>query len=184
MTTDQDKAAKSTEPKQEKTDQEEAQKMAPKTKPAPILVPVDFSAHSEAALALASELAMGLDAPLVVLHVVHDPGEAPGYYAVKGKKKQLRRMEDVAQEMLNAFMQKARKRDPERRVLAKAKTRLVVGLPVTRILQMTAKIQPRMIVMGSQGHTRLAHMLLGSKAESVAHLSPVPVTIVKVPKEA
>lgn len=39
----------------------------------PILVPIDFSAHSEAALLLASDLADGLGASLAVLHVVHDP---------------------------------------------------------------------------------------------------------------
>ena len=66
----------------------------------PILVPVDFSAHSQAALAYAAHLAERLDSPLAVLHVVHDPGEAPGYYHVKGRKKQLRRLEDVAGEML------------------------------------------------------------------------------------
>jgi nucleotide-binding universal stress UspA family protein len=183
MTSDQDKTEQGTEPQQEKTEQDKAAKATQKTKSPPILVPVDFSAHAEAALALASELAMGLNAPLVVLHVVHDPGEAPGYYAVKGQKKQLRRMEDVAQDMMNAFMQKARKRYPDRRGLAKAKTKLVVGLPVTRILQMTDKLQPKMIVMGSRGLTHLSHMLLGSKAENVARLSPVPVTIVKANKE-
>jgi universal stress protein A len=36
-----------------------------------------------------------------------------------------------------------------------------------------------MIVMGSQGRTGLAHLLLGSKAERVVRLSPIPVTIVK-----
>jgi nucleotide-binding universal stress UspA family protein len=33
--------------------------------------------------------------------------------------------------------------------------------------------------MGSQGRTGLSHVLLGSKAEQVVHLSPIPVTIVK-----
>ena len=61
------------------------------TEKAPILVPVDFSPCSRAALDLAAELGSALSAPLVVLHVVHDPGEAPGYYQVKGRKKQLRR---------------------------------------------------------------------------------------------
>jgi len=41
------------------------------------------------------------------------------------------------------------------------------------------KIDASMIVMGSQGRTGLPHLLLGSKAERIAQLSPVPVTIVK-----
>ena len=35
------------------------------------------------------------------------------------------------------------------------------------------------IVIGSQGRTGLPHFLLGSKAERVVRLSPIPVTIVK-----
>jgi nucleotide-binding universal stress UspA family protein len=36
-----------------------------------------------------------------------------------------------------------------------------------------------MIVMGSVGRTGLSHIMLGSKAEQVVRLSPIPVTIVK-----
>ena len=75
-------------------------KMTSKNKSRPILVPIDFSPCAEAALLYALELAEQLNAPLTVLHVVHDLGDAPGYYSVKGRKKQLRRMEDVAADML------------------------------------------------------------------------------------
>lgn len=149
----------------------------------PILVPVDFSVYSQAALLCAAELAEMIGAPLTVLHVVHDPGDAPGYYAVKGRKKQLRRMEDVAAEMLDEFMNEVRKAHPERHILEHAETLLVVGLPVNRILETANKINARMIVMGSQGRTGLKHIMLGSKAEQVVNLAPMPVTIVKAKKE-
>ena len=153
--------------------------MTPKQHAQPILVPVDFSPHSEAALACAAELAEVLRAPLVVLHVVHDLAQAPGYYTVKGRKKQLRRMEDVAADMLDDFMQEMHKKHPEQAVLENATTTLVVGLPVNRILETAEKLNARMIVMGSQGRTGLAHVLLGSKAEQVVRLSPASVMIVK-----
>jgi nucleotide-binding universal stress UspA family protein len=158
--------------------------MAAHEKHHPILVPVDFSAYSEAALLCAAELADLIGAPLTVLHVVHDLGEAPGYYTVKGRKKQLHRMEDVAAEMLDEFLLKMRKAHPKCQVLENAKTLLVVGLPVNRILETAEKIQARMIVMGSQGRTGLKHIMLGSKAEQVVNLSPIPVTIVKAGKQA
>jgi nucleotide-binding universal stress UspA family protein len=145
----------------------------------PILAPVDFSGHSETALLYAAELADTMAVPLTVLHVVHDPSEAPGYYAVKGRKKQLRRMEDVAADMMDEFIGRVRKAHPECKALETAETLLVVGLPVTRILETAHKIAARMIVMGSQGRTGLKHIMLGSKAEQVVNLSPVPVTIVK-----
>ena len=158
--------------------------MTHKMKTQPILVPVDFSPCSEAALLYAADLAATLQFPLNVLHVVHDPGQAPGYYAMKGRKKQLRRMEDIAAEMMEEFMLGMKKRHPDQPALATAETGLVVGLPVTRILETAQKIQAGMIVMGSQGRTGLAHVLLGSKAEQVVRLAPIPVTIVKAKAKA
>jgi len=150
----------------------------------PLLVPVDFSSYSEAALLLASELAQCLGVPLVVLHVVHDPGEAPGFYAGKKRnKKRVMRMEDIASEMMDDFLKQVVKEHPNRKSVKKAETMLRIGLPVTRILEVAKKIQARMIVMGSQGRTGLAHIFLGSKAEQVVRLSPIPVTIVKAEVE-
>jgi nucleotide-binding universal stress UspA family protein len=145
----------------------------------PLLVPVDFSAHSEAALREACELSEALGAPLVVLHVVHDPGDAPGYYTKVSKKKHLMRIEDAAAKMFESFLKSTAKNNPDCKKLKKLETILVTGLPVTRILEIVKKIDARMVVMGSQGRTGFQHMMLGSKAERVAQLCPVPVTIVK-----
>jgi len=145
----------------------------------PILVPVDFSPDSEAALACAAELSMLFRTPLLVLHVVHDPGDAPGYYAVKGRNKHLQRLEDVAASMFEEFMQTFAEAHPELTAIKTAETSLVTGLPVNRILEIADKSGARMIVMGSQGRTGLARALLGSKAEQVVRLARIPVTIVK-----
>lgn len=145
-----------------------------------ILVPVDFSAFSEAALVKACELADCMKLKIVVLHVVHDPSELPGYYAKMTKKKHLVRMEDVAREMFDEFMDMMIKTYPKLKSLGEAESRLVVGLPVGRILEVAESVKAGMIVMGNQGHTGLKHILLGSKAEQVVRLSPVSVTIVKL----
>ena len=145
----------------------------------PLLVPVDFSADSEAALVFACRLAESLHASLLILHVVHDPGEAPGYYQVKGRKGSLRRLEDIAGDMLDDFMKRMRAEHPALKPLKKAESKLVVGLPVTRILEIVEREKPLMVVMGSAGRTGLARALLGSKAEQTVRMSPVPVTIVK-----
>lgn len=151
--------------------------------PAPILVPVDFSDHSIPTLALATEIADGLGSPLVVLHVVHDPAEMPGLYKRKGRRKALKRMEDVAAEMMEEFVAKARAALPALDARVNLVTRLVPGLPVTRILEVAAELRPRMVVMGSQGRTGLAQLVLGSKAVQIVELCPFPVTIVKRPAE-
>jgi len=157
--------------------------MTAKEKNKPILVPVDFSSNSEAALVNAAELAEKMGSDLVILHIVHDLNEAPGYYSVKGRGKQMRRMEDVAAEMLDEFFHKMQKKYSDLVALKQATTMLVVGLPVNRILESAEKINARMIIMGSQGRTGLARAMLGSKAEQVVRLAPIPVMIVKEDKK-
>jgi nucleotide-binding universal stress UspA family protein len=157
--------------------------MPQESKKRPLLVPVDFSEHSEAALREACELAEAVNAPLVVLHVVHDPGNMPGYYTKVTKKKHLIRIEDAAAKMFESFLKSVAKNNPDCGRLKKVDTILVTGLPVTRILEVAKKVDARMVVMGSQGRTGFQHMMLGSKAERVAQLCPVPVTIVKAKKQ-
>lgn len=156
--------------------------MAKKGRGRAILVAVDFSPVSDDVMTRASELAERLDKHLVILHVVHDPGEAPGYYHVKGHGKVLKRIEDVAREMLDKFVARTRERLPDNQRLRRSKTLLPTGLPVTRILEVVDRLQPWMVVMGSKGRTGMAHVLLGSKAEQVVRLCPVPVMVVKGPQ--
>ncbi len=156
--------------------------MAKKMDKNTLLVAVDFTSFSEKALVFASELAEKLNAELVVLHVIHDPAEAPGFYAQKGKKKKfLRSMEEAAEEMMEEFLAKMRKDHPDQLPIKKAVSLLVVGTPVTRILEIAEKEQAKMIIIGSHGRTGLSHLLVGSKAERVVQLSPIPVTVVKTP---
>ncbi len=144
-----------------------------------ILAAVDFSDHSEAALLWAAKAARSFDVPLIVLHVVHDPEAAPGYYSKKRDEGHLQRLEDSAGEMLDEFIERVRHDHPEFKDVKECRSELVVGLPANRILEVAELAGASMIVVGSQGRTGLAHLLLGSKAERVAQLSPIPVTIVK-----
>ena len=144
-----------------------------------ILVPVDFSDHSQAALVQASEFASMMPATLVVLHVVHDPGEMPGYYSKLVKKKRATRMPDIAAEAFQEFMERTIEANPNFDPLLQAERLMVIGLPVTRILEVVEHLNPIMVVMGSQGRTGLQHLVIGSKAAQIVQLCPVPVTIVK-----
>ncbi len=144
-----------------------------------ILVPVDFSEHSEQALLKASEFSDGMGFPLLILHVIHDPAEMPGYYSAGAKKSQLADLEDLAAEMFTDFLKKLQKKYADNNPLKSAETLLLTGIPVTRILQVVEKYKPEMVIMGSQGHTGLKHIWLGSKAVQIVQLCPVPVTIVK-----
>jgi nucleotide-binding universal stress UspA family protein len=153
--------------------------MGAKSNKRPILVPVDFSEHSETAVLKACELAECSKQPIVVLHVVHDPGDMPSYYTRIAKKKQLVRVEDIADEMFMEFIASIKKKYPDVKPLKKIKTMMVKGIPVTRILQVIEKLDASMVIMGSLGRTGLKHVFIGSKAEQIVRQSPVTVTIVK-----
>ena len=147
----------------------------------PVLVAVDFTPDSEAALIWACEYAALVGAEVSVLHVVHDPADAPGSYRAK-ETDLLRPMQDVAASMMEEFLSKLRAQFPALTALGEARVSLVKGIPATRILEQAKSQKARIIVMGSRGHTGLPHLLLGSKAERVVQLAPIPVTIVKAQK--
>lgn len=149
-----------------------------KIQPGPILVAADFSANSKTAVIWAIDLAIALSAPIVLIHIVHDRAEGPGYYR-HDKKDAMRPMEDIAEKMMLGFVENLGEESLQYKSFKNIKTRIVTGLPVTRILETAKNIDARMIVMGSQGLTGLAHLLIGSKAEQVVRLAKIPVTIVK-----
>ena len=147
-----------------------------------LLVAVDFSDPSTNALVFAAQQAERLGDRLIILHVIHD--QASGYYTdkklKKGEKKRLKRLEEIAAEMMDELLAGLIEQHPElKRTFKKAEVMLVSGLTVTKILQVIEKTAPEMLVLGNKGRSSLKHILLGSKAEQLARLCPIPVTLVK-----
>jgi len=146
---------------------------------APILCAVDFSDDSEAALLWAAAQAEREEAPLVVLHVVHDPAASPGTYSEPGAER-VRPMVEVGEELFAKFLDGVRERNSGAPGLARIEgTRLETGLPSGRICEVADEIGARLVVVGSRGRTGLPHVMLGSVAERVAQIAAAPVTVVK-----
>ena len=157
----------------------EAHTEQPTTTPdGPILVAVDFSIHSAAALRWALGEAVVHNCNVVVVHVVNDPGAAPGYYlepeGAGDEPVALSRMDERAAAMLQGFLAPF-----EAEAGGILDSVLVSGLPSTRILEVAEAQGARQIVVGSRGRTGLFPGMLGSKALRVAQLAELPVTIVK-----
>jgi nucleotide-binding universal stress UspA family protein len=151
-------------------------------KSAPVLVAVDFSKDSEAALAWAGEYARLAATELLILHVAHDPAASPGFYRQMSDD-WLRPMVEVAEQMMTEFVAAMRAAHPALEAVQSAATRLVSGLPAGRIVEVADQIGAPLIVVGSRGRTGLPHILLGSVAERVAQTATVPVVIVKRPPD-
>lgn len=146
----------------------------------PVLAPVDFSTCSRSALLFAARFAEWVQAPLLILHVVHESGDEDGFYRRHDGAGSLRILKDVAEEMLRDSVAELATQHPRRAALAKARLQVVEGLPVKRILEVVASEDPAIVVMGSHAREGLSRLLHGSVAEEVAKHSPVPVTIVKM----
>ena len=144
----------------------------------PILVAVDFSKDSRAALLWAASLAKVTGGRLIVLHVVHDPADRPGYYR-KNNENHLQPMERAAAELLDGFLAEAVGEHADLAALAEAERLLVAGLPPSRIVEMAKRRNAALIVIGRRGRTRLPQLLQGSVSKRVAQLADVPVVVVK-----
>lgn len=148
-----------------------------------ILVAIDFSEDSRAALDWAVHYAERCSMRLVILHVVHEPASSPGFYRKDGREP-LQPMQEVANSMMAEFLAQAKAENPESKPLAEADLRFVPGLPPTRIVEVSDLLGAKLTVVGSRGITGLPHMLLGSVAERVIELSPRPVVVVKAEASA
>lgn len=135
-----------------------------------LLVPIDGSSQSEAALAFAVE--EWPDAEVTLLHVVN-PVEA-GYSATggvpAGGEDWYAAAESEAEEVLAAA---AESHDRE------FETRIEVGNPSTTVVETIEDGPYDHVVLGSHGRTGISRILLGSVAEAVVRNSPVPVTVAR-----
>ena len=146
----------------------------------PVLCAVDFSVQSRAAMLWAAQQAALISAPLVVVHVIHDPASSPGFYR-QVEEDWLRPMAQVAEEMMEEFLSELRASNPEDAVLQRAEARLIPGLPAGRIVELAEQLEAEVVVVGNRGRTGLSHILLGSVAERVAQMAPMPVVVIKAP---
>ena len=143
-----------------------------------ILVAVDFSPASEQAVRTALVLGEKFESSLLLLHVIHDPANAPGFYAAKkAGKKVLRNMEAAAREMMDEFVA-AQMKDWEA-----FEARIIPGLPANEVVKTARKDKVDLIVMGTQGHGALRRLMVGSVTDKVLRSCSCPVLVVQEQKK-
>lgn len=131
-----------------------------------IVCPVDFSAASNAALDLASKLARENGAKVFIVHVEDAAALAhPGLFGG------LPPASWPSRQRLNATLPTATEVQFEHDLL--------IGEPASEIVEFAIKNDADLIVMGTHGTTGLARILMGSVAEGVVRLAPVPVLTLK-----
>ena len=138
-----------------------------------ILVPVDFSKPSLAALRYATALAKARRARLEVLHVV----EAATYVPTLGAPIDLGELREAQTRAAHDRLDKLA-RDLRRRRL-RCRTVLKLGLAATAIADYAKKNATDLIVMATHGRGFVRHLLLGNVAERVVRTAVCPVLTIR-----
>ena len=137
-----------------------------------ILVPLDFSPASEAALLRAKQLAARFGARLSLLHVVTDP-KARGTWAseiyVPAIPEVRERLLDDARARLTGSLL------AEDRAQLQVTVDALAGAVADVILAVARQHQIDLIVMGTHGRRGFAHFVMGSIAERVVREAPCAV---------
>jgi nucleotide-binding universal stress UspA family protein len=133
-----------------------------------ILVPTDFGESSERAERLAADLATKFDAKVTLLHVWSV--QMPSY--AEGLTWPIDSIEAAARDAL------ALAHDRLKEVHANTDSVLAAGVVWDQILETSRERDVDMIVMGTHGRRGIPRAFLGSVAEKVVRLSPVPVLTV------
>lgn len=137
-----------------------------------ILVPIDFSESSRAALREASRFAKGTDAELLLLYVDEFPARPVGELPYLPKHVVTEHAEAVKRE-LDAFVAQAAQ------LGWRAQTLVASGEVHNAILDAAADMRADLIVMGTHGRSGASRLVLGSVAERIVRTSPVPVLVVR-----
>jgi len=139
-----------------------------------ILVPLDFSIHSQRALQHAVLFAQQFDATLTLLHVV-EPVVYPAEfgYAPVAIDTLNRSSVTTAQERLVEFIDKKVPAEVRSEMLVKA------GSAFDEITRTAREIGADLIIVSTHGYTGLKHVLLGSTAERVVRHAPCPVLVLR-----
>jgi nucleotide-binding universal stress UspA family protein len=138
-----------------------------------ILVPTDFSPHSEKALEVAKRLVKLTGGKIHLLHCfrINVGGISPYGIAVP---------EEFSRELREAAAKKIE--DLEQRIAAdgiEVEAHITSRFPSQAVSDLAEELGADLIVMGTRGTTGLKHILLGSVAERTLRIAPCPVLTVK-----
>lgn len=142
-----------------------------------ILVPTDFSACSDAALGCAKRLAAGVGGSVRLLHVMEHSAVSAGL----GSEMVPEPPEVAAERAATAKVELARRMIVDSRSRVKIAGDVVYGPVGATIANYARDNGFGVIVMGTHGRRGIAHLLMGSVAESMIRTAPCPVLTVKAP---
>ena len=145
-----------------------------------ILVPHDFSSPANHAAAVARDEAKSHGAKILLLHVIDLPHQIGPDTAIMLESTGVPvTVKDYATSSAKAHLEDIAARLGKDGTLPEVYVRL--GSPADEIAKFAEATKVDLIIMGTNGRTGLAHLLVGSVAERVVRTSKVPVLTVPQP---
>lgn len=142
-----------------------------------ILVPVDFSDNSKAALKTAVQFGTFFQAELVLIHVIeplfYPPDFTLGQITVPSM--DTKNIEEQARQELMKLALMEVQGKLESKVIVKS------GKPFSEIIDTAAEEDVDLIIISSHGHSGMEQILFGSTSEKVVRKAPCPVLTLRDP---
>lgn len=143
--------------------------------PVYVLVPTDFSLHSQQSINRALQLHELFPARFLLLHVVMS-GQVDVFASLGAEPPEsLSRRKAEAEAAMAAELKRCRGTFPGVEVSG----RVVDGIPFKEICRQADVEHCQLIVIGTHGRTGLSHLLIGSTAERVVQHAACPVLSIK-----
>ncbi len=143
-----------------------------------ILVPTDFSEHSNFALRYAMSVAREFNSRITLLHVIEPATVAGGAFCPAA----------ANYDMISLSAEQAIARTWEHEKAAQPlpwRSMVREGIPYHMIIQTAKAEKSDLIIIATHGRTGLAHIFMGSTTEKVIRRAPCPVLVVRLrPREA
>ncbi|MCK9375337.1 MAG: universal stress protein [Syntrophobacterales bacterium] len=135
-----------------------------------ILFPIDFASHFESLLPWVKTFAEKFGATVYVLFVAQDLSSFATFYVPHGN------IQSFQQEAMDAARKKMAAEAQEMfKGIAKLETRVELGSPAEKILEVAKKEKIDLIIMGAHGRKGLERAIFGSVADKVVQSAPCPV---------
>ncbi|MFP4477221.1 MAG: universal stress protein [Desulfatibacillaceae bacterium] len=141
-----------------------------------ILFPVDFTENVDPVLSYVVTMAQTHQAEVLVLHVVQDLGRTSVSFIPHANLDEFQR--ETEKHARDAMQQFVTGKGEQLDALPGFDTAIVTGPPADTIVENAKKEQASLIIMGTHGRKGLEHFIMGSVAERVIRLSPIPVMVV------
>ncbi|MBI5788409.1 MAG: universal stress protein [Candidatus Schekmanbacteria bacterium] len=143
-----------------------------------IMVPVDFSEDSRKALTYGISLAGNYRAKLHIVNIIDDRIYDDNLFMVYAEQEIRDNRQKVVQGKLDEMLTEAKNLHPE----VEAINAVQFGIAFVAIIKYARDNDVDLIIMGSHGHTGIAHVLIGSTTEKVVRKAPCPVLVIR-PRE-